>query len=141
MALLNTEQRKNEWREAIFKEYPQFKGDSLKSHLVEQMIESYLADEKKFKEHVNKAKKENQPLFKEAPAEIVAITKIEAEDKKEPVTVTFDEDKDDDTDTSEDEEIHESDFYYIENIWENINIRETLDKIKRDTEATENKTD
>lgn len=93
MALLNTEQRKNEWRQAIYKEYPQFKGDSLKSHLIEQMIESYLADEKKFKEHVNKAKKENQPLFREAPAEIVAISKIEAKEEKAPqVTVTFEGD-------------------------------------------------
>jgi hypothetical protein len=91
MALLNKNDTKEAWMEGIFKDYPDLKGDTLKRHFIEQMIDAYQADEKKFKAEAYKAKKENLDVFKQAPDEIVAISKIE--DKSEPqVTVTFEDD-------------------------------------------------
>lgn len=91
MAMLNNEQQKQKWLTEIYADYPDLKGDTLKKHFIEQMIDSYQADEKKFKAEAYKAKKENLDIFKQAPDEIVAISKIE--DKPEPqVTVTFEED-------------------------------------------------
>lgn len=78
MALLNKDTRKQEWLKAIYNDYPNLKGDTLKEHFVETMVDSYLADEASFKKITNEAKKNNTPLFKEnSVSEIVAIKKVD----------------------------------------------------------------
>jgi hypothetical protein len=95
--MTTNEQQKKKWLDAIYKDYPALKNDTLKHHFINEMIESFLADEKKFKAEAYKAKKENAEIFKEAPTEVVAISKIEdVEEKKPQVTVTFDEDIEED---------------------------------------------
>lgn len=84
MALLNKDTRKQEWLEAIYKDFPDLKRDTLKSHFVDNMIEAYLADEKAFKQQANKDKRDNVEVFKEAPTEIIAISKVV--DEKAPST-------------------------------------------------------
>lgn len=84
MALLNKDIRKKEWIEAIYKDYPDLKRDTLKAHFIDNMIEAYLADEKAFKQQAYKHKNDNVEVFKEAPHEIIAISKVE--DDKAPST-------------------------------------------------------
>lgn len=77
MALLDKDKRKEEWLKQIYQEYPDISTDTLKKHFVEQMVDSYLADEKAFKKQAYKDKTDNAEVFKKAPESIIAITKID----------------------------------------------------------------
>lgn len=87
MALLSKDTRKKEWLDSICKDFPSINSDKLKRHFVENMIDAYLADEKKFKEVTNQLKKENTDVFKKAPDEVIGITRIEAEEPNKGVTI------------------------------------------------------
>lgn len=78
MALLNNKSEKERWIEQIYNDYPDLKRDTLKQHYVEQMVEAYLADEKKFKSMTHELRK-NGLDFKQdpIPEEILSIGKIE----------------------------------------------------------------
>lgn len=89
MALLN-ENNKQKWIEQIYADYPMLKGDALKAHFIEQMIDAYIADEKKFKAMTYEHKK-NGLDFKQLAVDtetVPAIGKIEA---KEPSSVTIED--------------------------------------------------
>lgn len=79
MALLN-QNNKEKWIEQIYADYPDLKNDSLKRHYVEQMVDAFLADEKKFKQMTQELKKSGKEYKQEPiPTEIIGIKKIEAE--------------------------------------------------------------
>lgn len=79
MALLN-QNNKEKWIEQIYADYPDLKNDSLKRHYVEQMVDAFLADEKKFKQMTQELKKSGKEYKQEPiPTEIIGIKKIEAD--------------------------------------------------------------
>jgi hypothetical protein len=81
---MSSSSQKDKWIEQIYNDYPDLKNDALKRHYVEQMVESYLADEKKFKSIAYEMRKKGDIDQKPIPDEIVAISKVET---KEPVQV------------------------------------------------------
>lgn len=95
MALLNNKNTKDKWLEQIFTEYPEFKTDTLKHHYIEQMIDSYLADEKNFKKMTYELKKKGDDvdITQKTLEPIVSITKIEAEAPIETATIEEVEEK------------------------------------------------
>lgn len=81
-----TQNNKEKWIEHIYADYPDLKTDALKRHYVEQMVDAYIADEKKFKNLTNELKRNGKDYKQEPiPSEIIAITKIEAEQPSTPV--------------------------------------------------------
>ncbi len=81
-----TQNNKEKWIEQIYADYPDLKSDTLKRHYVEQMVDSYIADEKKFKQMTHELKKNGTDYNQETiPSEIIAITKIEAEEQSTPI--------------------------------------------------------
>lgn len=79
MALLNNHNNREKWIEQIYADYPDLKNDTLKRHYVEQMVDAYIADEKKFKNMTNEMRKKGLDLKQEPiPNEILAIGRIEA---------------------------------------------------------------
>lgn len=106
--MLNKDDRKKEWIEKIYQDFPLLKGDLLKAHFIDQMIDLYFVDERKFKQDTYKAEKENAELFKEPPKEIIAIKKIEEVEKQE-VTVSFeDNENNENNENNEDNENNEN---------------------------------
>lgn len=74
---MNNTNYKTKWMDEIFAEYPQLKHDPLKKHFIEQMIDSYLSNEKEFKKMSYEAKKSNEEIFKIAATEVIGISKID----------------------------------------------------------------
>lgn len=74
---MNNIDYKTKWLNEIFNDHPEVKYDTLKKHIVEQMIDAYLANEKEFKKIAYEAKKNNTELFRTATPEMIAITKID----------------------------------------------------------------
>lgn len=93
MALLSNENNKQKWLKQIYEDYPMLKGDALKAHFVEQMIDAYIADEKKFKAMTYEMKKKGVEFKQQTLSEdnLPFITRIEAEAKAEPSTVTVED--------------------------------------------------
>ena len=69
---------------AIYAEYPTLEYDGLKKYYIEQMVESYIANPKKFKELTYQAKNEKHEHNK-LPTEIYCISKIDNDDKREAI--------------------------------------------------------
>lgn len=78
MALLDKGKRRQEYIDAICKDYPDIRGDKLKMYYVEEMVNAYLADETHFKKVTQKCKQENAEVFRQPKTEVVGITKIDA---------------------------------------------------------------
>lgn len=94
MALLNNCNNREKWIEQIYQDFPDLRNDALKRHYVEQMVDAYIADEKKFKNMTQEMRKNGLDFKQEPiPNEILAIGRIEAE----PGTscVVFEENDDD----------------------------------------------
>ena len=75
---MNSETDKQQWLSAIFDEYPLIAQDTLKRHYIENLLDCYIHNSKKFKELTYQAKNEKcEP--KQLPTEIFCISKIDDE--------------------------------------------------------------
>lgn len=87
MALMNNNTREK-WIEQIYADYPDLKNDTLKRHYVEQMVDSYIADEKKFKDMTQEMRKKGLDFKQEPiPNEILAIGRIEDKEYQQSMPV------------------------------------------------------
>jgi hypothetical protein len=81
MAMINNNNARENWIEQIYNDYPELKNDALKRHYVEQMVDAYIANEKKFKTMTQEMRKNGLDFKQEPiPNEILAIGRIEAEE-------------------------------------------------------------
>ena len=83
------EKKKQELIKNILADHPEYRGDSMKVYLVEQMVECYMADPDKFNKTMTEAEKADKRSKKKGDVvveekkvkdEIIAITKIENTD-------------------------------------------------------------
>lgn len=87
----------------IYEDYPEVKADNLKTYCVEKLLEAYLLDPKSFvdkttelmkkeKKKLKKGQEEETPKNNDEIKEIIAISKIAAEEEapKKEITITED---------------------------------------------------
>ena len=69
------QKEKEKWIDEMLEQYPTLKYDALKRHVIEQLIDSYQANPKAFRECVNSSKNTKYEQ-KQLPTEIICISKI-----------------------------------------------------------------